>query len=109
MIEKTEVIFAQEHGPFGKTRKRKQGLGGLAHTNLTAGREAHCGGEAWFADHLKIVINGGSSRYRPRSKDELAAITVAFQTAGFDCVSMGWDDEAHRENRIMREPPKWTS
>ena len=109
VIEKTEVVFAQEHGIFGKTRKRKGGLGGLAHTNLTASRPAHSAGEAWFADHLRVVINGGSSRYRPRSKQELEAIKVAFREAGLDCISMGWDDESNRESRIMRELPQWTS
>lgn len=104
VIEKTEVVFAQEQGKFGKTRKRKNGL---SHTNLTQGRPAHAGGEVWFADHVRIVVNGGSGRYRPRSKQELVSITFAFRDAGFDCVSMGWDDDANRENRLMRETPKW--
>ena len=48
--------------------------GYLSHTNLTGGAEAFAGGELWFQSGSAIVINGASSRYRPRELGELELV-----------------------------------
>ena len=77
------------------------------HTNLTGGQDAHCGGEVWFVSDDRLIINGASGRYPPRGPDELEEITIAFQAAGYKVWSMGWDSEANRPARVLREGPPW--
>lgn len=81
--------------------------GRLAHTNLTGGQEAHCGGEVWFIDFTSIVINGGSGRYRPRSPDELESAAKAFKESGYKVASMGWDTGVDAPARSLRGDLKW--
>jgi len=81
--------------------------GRLAHTNLTGGEEAHTAGELWFYDKNSIVINGGSSRYKPRSPEELTSVARAFKDAGYKVADMGWDEETDGPCRILRGDPKW--
>ena len=80
--------------------------GRLAHTNLTGGENAHTAGELWFYDQNSIVINGGSSRYRSRSSDELMSVAQAFKDAGYRVASMGWDEESG-PLRFLRGEPEW--
>jgi hypothetical protein len=81
--------------------------GRLAHTNLTGGADAHCGGEVWFIDSERIVINGGSGRYRPRSSEELEAVARAFKESGYKVASMGWDFGVDAPARSVRGEIKW--
>ncbi|WP_051327015.1 hypothetical protein [Desulfatibacillum aliphaticivorans] len=81
--------------------------GRLSHTNLTGGKAAHTAGELWFYDARTVVINGGSSRYKPRNSEELASAAQAFRDAGFSVASMGWDNETAREFRFLRGEPEW--
>lgn len=81
--------------------------GRLAHTNLTGGRNAHASGEVWFVDVDAIIINGGSSRYPPRSSEELGAIASSFKACGYKVASMGWDDGINGPARLLRGSPEW--
>ena len=87
--------------------------GRLTHTNLTGGVNAHTAGELWFCDSRTIIINGGSSRYTPRSQDELLSVSQtiksAARVAGYDVLvaSLGWDDEVDRPLRIRTEKEVW--
>ena len=57
---------ALEHHATATALKR----GRLAHTNLTGGADAHTAGELWFRDPMTIMLNGSSSRYKPRNAKE---------------------------------------
>lgn len=81
--------------------------GYLSHTNLTGGAPAHCGGELWFLDDSTIVLNGGSSRYAPRSAAELDSAARGFKSAGYRVATMGWNDETASSNRFLRGDPQW--
>lgn len=77
------------------------------HTNLTGGQDAHCGGEVWFVSDRRLIINGASGRYAPRDSAELDEISSAFEAAGYQVWSMGWDSEAARPARVVRGVPPW--
>ena len=77
------------------------------HTNLTGGEEAHCGGEVWFVSGQRLIINGASGRYPPKGMPELEEIVSAFEAAGYEVWSMGWDPETDRPARILRGGPPW--
>jgi hypothetical protein len=77
----------------------------LTHTNLTGGEDAHTAGELWFYDENSILINGGSSRYKPRSPEELMSVARSFKAAGYRVASMGWDESG--PVRFMRGEPEW--
>lgn len=81
--------------------------GYLSHTNLTGGDEAHCGGEVWFTDQSTVIVNGGSSRYRPRSSAELEKIAASFKSAGYRTATMGWNPETAVPFRALRGDPQW--
>jgi len=81
------VVYAQESGAWGAARER----GRLAHTNLSGGRAAHVGGEVVFHDGF-VLLNGGSSRYRARTREELRMATEAWANAGYHVFCMGWDE-----------------
>ena len=98
------VPAALEYPANGTSLKR----GKLAHTNLTGGSNSHTAGELWYYDEDKIVINGGSSRYTPRSSEELCSVERSFEAAGYKVANMGWDDETNRPMRVLLEKPEWT-
>lgn len=102
-VEPDRLPYALEQLPGISLRR-----GCLTHTNLTAGRAAHAGGEMWFVDHASIVINGGSGRYPPRSADELEAIAGSFRNCGYRVASMGWDLETNTPARYLRGQPQWS-
>ena len=77
------------------------------HTNLTGGRDAHCGGEVWFVSEQRLILNGASGRYPPRQPLELDDIMRAFDAAGYEVWSMGWDLEANRPARVLRGNSPW--
>jgi len=54
-----------------------------------------------------LILNGASGRYPPRGAAELDAIASAFQDAGYEVWSMGWDLEADRPARLPRGNPPW--
>lgn len=89
VITKEVIPYALESGELGKTI---EGRGRLAHTNLTGGEAAYCGGEAWFSSPTKVFLTGGSGRYPPKSKEELQCVVDSFQNAGFEVHSAGWSD-----------------
>jgi hypothetical protein len=79
--------------------------GWAKHTNLTGAKAACCGGELWIdaVSPSRLYVNGGSGRYEPRSRAELADAIQVFEGLGFEVVSAGWDDENSRPARVFRE------
>lgn len=102
VIEPGRLSYALEALPGVSLRR-----GRLAHTNLTGGADAHCGGEMWFVDPCAIVFNGGSGRYPARSAQELGAIAIAFKSCGYRVANMGWDMGIDDAARYLRGNPLW--
>ena len=98
VVSTDSVPCILENGDAGIRLKRKS----VSHTNLTGGKDAHCGGEMWFKDDRSIWLCGGSSRYRPRSSEELEEIAEAVRMGGYDVVNMGWDEETNSPARFYR-------
>ena len=90
-IMPTVVHHAAEHCSFGQKLHDKV----IKHTNLTAGRPAHCAGELVLLSASRVVLNGRSGRYGPQSPAELEAVATAFKASGYEVFSMGWDDDAN--------------
>lgn len=99
VVRSQDMPYALEEGELGSTI---EGRGKLSHTNLTGGSKAHCGGEIWFEANAKLWLTGGSGRYPPRSKEELASIVESLQTAGYEVISAGWSDELGGPARYFR-------
>ena len=76
------------------------GDGKLHHTNLTGGEGASIGGEIWFDDTPRVYISGSSGRYPPLHKEHLEKAERLFSAVGFDVVSLGWDGETDKPQRI---------
>lgn len=89
VIKDNGVPIILESGPLGQTTARKH----LSHTNLTGGLPAGCGGELWFSEGNKILLNGASSRYKARSPEELIDATKLFEICEYKVSSFGWDDD----------------
>jgi hypothetical protein len=100
LVRPSDVLYSLESGSSGKSLSRKR----LAHTNLSGGAEAFCGGELWFKDESSVMITGGSSRYPPRSGDELSEVVDSFRAAGYMVASCGWSEEIDAPARLFREP-----
>lgn len=100
VIRADVMPYAKEDGPLGASIA---GRGRLAHTNLTGGADAHCGGELWFQSESCVWLTGGSGRYPPRSREELEAVVAAVRKAGYDVRSAGWSDELGGPARYFRE------
>ncbi|MQT58659.1 hypothetical protein GHO41_15080 [Pseudomonas sp. FSL R10-0399] len=92
------VKIAQEYGDAGKNTQRER----LSHSNFTGGKDAFAGGELWFSDSNYICINGGSSRYTPRSEQELETIVDSFRESGYVVQSAGWDNGTNAPARFRR-------
>lgn len=103
LIASDAVQYAIEKGALGRSTSR----GRLAHTNLSGGKPAHCGGELWFHDEIRVYVTGCSGRYAPRSDLELHDAVECFRGAGYEVASAGWDAEAARPNRTFRDSPQW--
>jgi hypothetical protein len=101
LVRPDDVKVASEDGPLGKST----GRGRLAHTNLCGNTPAHCGGELWFHDERSVYINGASSRFMPRGKDELEEVVQALVTAGYRVCSFGWnpDHGVGSPKRVIRK------
>lgn len=103
-VRQNDVVWALEHGPFGKTLES----GVIKHTNLTGGDPAFSGGELLvIADGSTVVINGNSGRYRPRSAVELGDVVSAFAQSGYGVWSMGYDEDANRPLPFIGVTPTW--
>lgn len=100
VIRTDAVPYACERCPIGNTI---EGRGKLAHTNLTGGGDAYCGGELWFQTERKIWLTGGSGRYPPRSAEELEAVVSAFRAAGYEVTCPGWSSQMGHPVRYFRE------
>ena len=98
LILPDDMPFAEEQGQLGRSTKR----GRLAHTNLSGKLNAHSGGELWFAAGDKLFVTGASSRFRPRTKEELDRIVDCFRAAGYAVTSCGWDEENKVPARFFR-------
>jgi hypothetical protein len=94
-----EIPAALENGELGRSMKR----GRLAHTNLSGGEPAHCGGELWFRDDHSMWLNGASGRYHPRSAEELEAVAQCFRNSGYLVACCGWDEETNKAARLFRD------
>ncbi|WP_186173350.1 hypothetical protein [Burkholderia gladioli] len=91
VIEKDAVTIALEDCNYAQQSLQRHRL---SHTNLTGGREAHTGGELWFITANEIIMNGGSSRYAPRSAQELNSSAEAFSKTGYRVGNMGFDGDS---------------
>lgn len=103
VVRRLDVPFILEHAVVEPPLQS----GVCKHTNLTGGEDAHCGGEVWFVSPERLILNGGSGRYPPRGAAELRDIVSAFQDAGYEVWSMGWDEEGNCAVRFTRESPSW--
>ena len=87
--------------------------GSVSHTNLTGGAEAHTGGEMWYCNDSRIMINGGSSRYTPRNLDELISVAIAIKEAAHkaglkvEVAQLGFDGETNRFHRSQTASMTW--
>ena len=79
------------------------GSGKLHHTNLTGGGQASIGGEVWFGETRRVYLSGSSGRYPPDTPAHLEDAEALFRAVGFDVVSLGWDREVDRPQRVWRE------
>lgn len=104
VVARESVPLALEESPLGKTI---EGRGRLAHTNLTGGGEAHCGGELWLIDEGALAITGGSGRYPPRSAAELTEIVATLRHAGYRVACAGWSEEINGPARHFRGGLLW--
>jgi hypothetical protein len=108
-----DVRCAHEHSDSAKKFTRKY----LSHTNITGGEKAYAGGQLAFlkpaeSGMREIVLDGRSSRYMPRNREELKKVAEVFASTGYDVHSLGWDDEInepsikYRSNtvEIIRNP-----
>jgi len=100
VIGKDYVKIALECGDAGRNTKRNR----LSHTNFTGGDDAYAGGELWLKDERALWVNGGSSRYQPRSEDELNQIINSFERSGYHVESAGWDSGISSPARFVRIP-----
>ena len=78
------------------------GTGKLRHTNLTGGGKASIGGEIWFGDMPRIYLSGSSGRYPPERPKHLEDAANLFRSVGFEVLSLGWDEEVDRPQRVWR-------
>lgn len=93
VVRAEDVVYAQEHCPFGMALESKM----IKHTNLTGGALAFSGGELiLLEDESAIVVNGCSGRYGPQSTEELDDIVTAFSRSGYAVWAMGYDADADR-------------
>ena len=79
-------------------------LGGRVpkHTNLTGGAVAYLGGEIWFNTSINLVLSGGSGRYPPLHETQLNDAAQVFESYGYQVVSLGWNAETDKAERIYR-------
>jgi hypothetical protein len=98
-----DVVYSEEMGASGMATERKR----LSHTNLSGGEKAHCGGELWFRDESSIWITGGSSRYAPRTQEELELVARSFVDSGYSVCSCGWDEGIAGPARFFRGSEQW--
>jgi hypothetical protein len=97
------VPFAEERGAFG----RSLASGVIKHSNLTGGGTAYSGGELVVLDKDKIIVNGYSGRYGPRTEAEMTAAAKAFRLSGYFVWSMGFDVEANKPFDFIHSLPRW--
>jgi hypothetical protein len=71
------------------------------HTNLTGGMEAYLGGEMWFNSSTALYVSGGSGRYPPTDRRQLAEAIRVFQAFGYEVSSLGWNDVTGRAKRVL--------
>ena len=106
VVTPSDVPIALENGPAAAKMQRKR----LSHTNLTGGAQAHAGGELWFTAADVIVINGGSSRYKPRPPDEVEAVALALAGLGYTVGHLPYDPGVNRWARNPKQGTiKWQS
>lgn len=98
VVSLDNIPYILENGEIGA----RLGRGSVSHTNLTGGKDAHCGGELWFRNHNTFWLCGGSSRYKARSGEELADIAASFEKVGYEVINMGWDEGSNSAIRLFR-------
>lgn len=98
VVSPENIPYILENGDIGAQLERES----VSHTNLTGGKDAHCGGELWFRDETTFWLCGGSSRYKARCADELEAVAVSFRRMGYEVINMGWDEDTNSAVRLLR-------
>ena len=74
------------------------------HTNLTGGKPAYIGGQLWFTDPNGMYVSGGSGRFPPIDKQQLAAAIDVFSSFKYTVTSLGWNSETGWAWRHLQEP-----
>jgi len=100
-------VFNEDEIPYVLERLQVRpplASGVVKHTNLTGGGVACCGGELWFETEnaKRLYVNGCSGRYGPETEQELIDAVEVFYQLGYDVVSFGWDQDANRPRRVLR-------
>lgn len=72
------------------------------HTNLTGGGTASIGGEIWFGEMPRVYVSGSSGRYPPMHQRHLEEAERVFAAVGFEVLSLGWDQEIDKPQRVWR-------
>jgi len=103
LVTPGRVLIALEYGLSGLDLQRQR----LSHTNLSGGEDAHAGGELWFYDNHSVMVNGGSSRYEPRSVEELQALADSFVSARYRVCCAEWNSDLDRPERVFRGKEPW--
>lgn len=102
-IAENEVPFALEQAVWGK--KLESGV--VKHTNLTGGKNAHCGGELWFVDPNSVIVGGSSGRYGPQNEAELMDVATSFAACDYKVAYMGFDEDTGQPLTVLVGEPQW--
>lgn len=104
VIRGDDFPVALEYCDWGKTLQSER----IKHSNLTGGDPAHSGGELWFIDQDRIIVNANSGRYGAESAAEFDLIVDALRAAGFHVASTGFDsDNPAIPNAVIIGAPEW--
>lgn len=93
------VMFANETEPAALEDGRQR----ICHTNLSGGQPASGGGEFWFENNDKVIINGCSGRYPIRTLEQLIDAAAVFVRLGYETGHGGWDEDLDMPRRLVRE------
>jgi len=104
VVSPADFPMAQEKCSWGRRLSGKK----IKHSNLTGGDDAHSGGEIWFVDRDRVVVNSNSGRYGADSIEEFDAVVLALRKCGYYVASMGFDlDNPRAPNSVLIGDPEW--
>jgi hypothetical protein len=100
VIGKGNIPAILEASEIGKILESKV----VKHTNLTGGKDAHCGGEVWFLEDDKIIISGSSGRYGPDNGEKLVDAARVFKEQGYQVAHLGMDESGFPSVLLVGDP-----